>query len=199
MRHIIVEGIDRIGKDSLIRGLKDQLGFFQEVHFQKPELLKRYVKTANFAQPVTLNKKDAEQRALALYQYDSFRNMFLLLANEGNLILNRAHLGEAVYSQRYRGYDGNYVFDLEKQHPTHDHTLLVLLHTSDFSFIKDDGKSFDFSKKEEEQEDFKKAFSKSVIRNKIMIDVCNGKKKFKPAKEILQTVVTAFGREWQDE
>ena len=32
-----------------------------------------------------------------------------------NLIFNRSHLGETVYSPLYRGYSGDYVFDIEKK------------------------------------------------------------------------------------
>jgi hypothetical protein len=53
------------------------------------------------------------------WQKAHFKDMFdlitLNLANSTrNIILNRAHLGEYVYSPIYRGYEGNWVFDLEE-------------------------------------------------------------------------------------
>jgi uncharacterized protein related to proFAR isomerase len=77
---------------------------------------------------------------------------------------------------------------MEKQLRSPENTLLVLLTTSDWSFIQDDGESFDFSKKEEEQADFVKAFNKSSLPNKLLIDVSeNGT--YKPASHILHEVL----------
>ena len=67
-------------------------------------------------------------------------------------------------------------------------TVLVLLYTSDFSFIVDDGLSFDFTKKEEEQADFLKAFNQSKMPNKIAIDVNDGGK-FASKESVLNTVL----------
>ncbi len=33
-----------------------------------------------------------------------------------HIISDRAHLGEYVYAEKYRGYDGAYIFDLEKEY-----------------------------------------------------------------------------------
>ena len=108
--------------------------------------------------------------------------MFKLLRDNTRLICNRAHLGETVYAKRYRNYNGNYVFDIERRFHESENslnkTLLVLLYTSDFSFITDDGLSLDVTKREEEQNDFIEAYSKSIIPNKIMIDVNNGSSGF---------------------
>ena len=43
--------------------------------------------------------------------------MFRLLsgAPNANIICNRAHLGECVYAPIYRGYWGEYVFDIENK------------------------------------------------------------------------------------
>jgi hypothetical protein len=192
LKSIVIEGCDRLGKDTLIKGIQNELGYFQTLHYQKPE------------------KLDYFNGSLFSYQFASFNTMFHILSSNARFILNRAHLGEAVYSKRYRDYDGNYVFSLEKDHrrfwdedthifPHKDSyektTLLVLLYTSDFSFIKDDGQSFDFEKKEEEQADFLKAFDKSIIENKIMIDVSNGMGGYRPALETLKAVIDAYKME----
>ena len=186
IKNYIIEGIDRTGKSSLIKGIKNSLGFFQVVHYQKPEILDCYSKDGTWP----LDK--SEKEAVMTYQHRSFCTMFDML-NLGGFIMDRSHLGEAVYSKRYRGYRGDYVFDLEKEHDAANNdfalnTVLVLLTTSDFSFIADDGLSLDFSKKEEEQEDFKKAFNKSIIKSKIMIDVSH-QGFYKPAKDILEMVI----------
>ena len=46
MKSIIFEGVDRLGKDTLIQGVKNRLGYFQTIHYQKPELLDFYLTEA---------------------------------------------------------------------------------------------------------------------------------------------------------
>lgn len=161
----IIEGIDRLGKDTLIANIQKALGHHFVLHYSKPQKLPAY-------------GNDLEK-----YQRESFHHGFALLdslqyhAGPNNtqmpLIFNRFHLGEAVYADLYRGYNGKYVFDLEDRWRADrmTRTKLILLTTSDFSFIQDDGESFDFSKKEQEQEIFKDAFEKSSFPNKSIIDV----------------------------
>ena len=49
-----------------------------------------------------------------------YDDMFKLMINSKdkdiNLIFNRSHLGETVYSPLYRGYSGDYIFDIEKKY-----------------------------------------------------------------------------------
>lgn len=177
IKNIIIEGVDRLGKGTLIAGLLHQLGYMQVIHYEKPKKLDVY---------------DGE---LFAYQEASFHAMFQLLESDAPILLDRAHLGEMVYSHRYRGYDGSYVLDLETLYPDAcENTLLVLLTTSDFSFIKDDGQSFDFNKKEQEQADFFRAFSESGFKHKLLIDVARSGF-YRPAAEILDIVVSAVERD----
>lgn len=194
MKHVIIEGVDRTGKDTLIKGIQDRLGFFQVIHYQKPLLLERFVNEVSRHKDV--QEADVKKEALKAYQKESFRAMFKLMTGMINprIICNRAHLGETVYAKRYRGYDGSYVFDIEKQFGYPDgplsQVLLVVLHTTDFSFISDDGLSFDVTKREEEQTDFIEAYHKSSIPNKVLIDVHNGKGGFVSPQFVLDTVVS---------
>lgn len=199
IKSIAVEGVDRLGKDTLIRGILNRLGYLQQIHYQKPELLDFYLNKArkDLGRPDEDLSSEVKKFALHEYQANSFVQMFHMLSSESKFIMNRAHLGEFVYAPRYRQYDGSYVFDLEKRFVNdlgskfHETTLLVLLHTSDFSFIADDGLSFDFEKKEEEQNDFIRAFERSIIKHKLMIDVnCNGK--FVDQDRVLDAVVDAY-------
>lgn len=171
--NIIIEGCDRLGKDTLIGGLMHALGYFQLIHYQKPLELDYY---------------DCSKSA---YQEASFEQMFRMLS-VGGMMLNRAHLGEYVYADRYRGYSGSYVFDMEDRHYVAcKSSLLVLLYASSWEPITDDGLSFDFDKKEDEQNDFKTAFATSSIRTKLMVDVtANGQ--FRPRSEILGQVIQAY-------
>ena len=174
----IICGTDRLGKSSLISNLKNKLGFHEVIHFGKPEKLQYYV--------------DRYPSAEFHYQYNSFINAFKLLGSDVSIIFDRLHLGEYVYSPRYRGYDGSYVFDLEQEFNLEFNysVKLILLTTSDWSFIQDDGESFDFARKDEEQLDFIQAFNYSVIPNKQIINVCDGAGQFKNSIDILNEVIS---------
>ena len=189
INHVIIEGVDRLGKDTLIQDLQDRLGYFQVVHYQKPLLLAKYSQEARNS---LKEGQDVKTEALKSYQFNSFMTMFKMMRGNTRILCNRGHLGETVYAKRYRGYDGNYVFDIERMFNYTDgpleHVLLVLLHTSDFSFIVDDGLSLDVTKREEEQADFIAAFNKSSITNKLMLNICDGHGGFIPRDRILDSV-----------
>lgn len=165
---IIIEGVDRLGKSSLIEGLLNKLGYHIVLHYQKPLKLECY------------------NNDLKKYQYESFKHGFNLLKSNECVIMDRFHLGEVVYSPRYRSYDGSYVYSMEDLSTKIN---LILLTTSDFSFISDDGESFDFSRKEEEQDSFIEAFYKSNIINKFIIKVNDGNK-FRSKDEVLSDVLS---------
>jgi hypothetical protein len=195
LNSIIIEGIDRLGKNTLISGIKNRLGFFQEIHYQKPEILDHYVKKARrvLDLPDDFDSEKVKYLTQKLYQQESFIDMMKLLSTDVPFIMNRAHLGESVYSHRYRGYSGDYVFNLEQNYPAFlDNTLLVLLHTSSFDFIKDDGLSFNFDKKDEEQMDFIRAFEKSQVKHKLLLDVNDGSGNFVAPEKLLEVVIHAF-------
>ena len=95
--------------------------------------------------------------------------------------MNRAHLGEYVYSPIYRKYDGDWIFDLEKSFFNNSEFYqskikLFVFYDSDNSnlHLREDGKSL--SNKNEENLDkervrFLQAFEKSMITNKRMFDL----------------------------
>lgn len=164
-----------MGKGTLIEGLQQRLGFFQTVHYEKPKALSCY------------------NDSLEMYQRESFKKMFSML-EQGGMLLDRAHLGETVYSPRYRKYDGSYVYDMERQHPTVlNNTLLILLTASNWDPVKDDGESFNFNAKCAEQIDFFKAWERSHIRHKLLIDVTY-ERGFVPPKLILDAAVSAYNK-----
>lgn len=175
--HFLIEGLDRLGKDTLIDGIQDELGYHQVLHFSKPKQLKCY-------------------GDLYRYQRASFRNLFSLLsrAHSARVICNRAHLGEAVYSPLYRGYSGDYVFDVERDYHAEDleYSKLVLL-TEDFGrsqHFVDDGLSFDPSKREQEQNLFLEAFKKSRMKHKQIVCVTDpATGLFRSKEDILREVL----------
>lgn len=93
-----------------------------------------------------------------------------------NAIFNRSHLGETVYSPLYRGYSGDYVFDIEKNYVDelrNELYLITLTNDPHTIWNRDDGKSF--YKNEEgiraEVEGFTRAHRLSKIKNKLMLNV----------------------------
>jgi thymidylate kinase len=168
----LIEGLDRLGKDTLIDGIMHQRGYHQVLHFSKPRHLARYMPS-----PTGMTAAEMESVSFKEYQEQSFRTMFAMLRNlpYTQIICNRAHLGECVYAPLYRGYAGEYVFDIEKQFLKGDsRTIRLILLTEDFSVSKhfvDDGESFDIAKREQEQDLFKAAFEKSCISDKRIVNV----------------------------
>lgn len=166
LNHFLIEGLDRLGKDTLLDGIRHRMGYHQVLHYKKPNLLEYYSKEM--------------PRALAFrkYQEVGFRTMFQLLsgAPSAKIICNRAHLGECVYAPIYRNYSGDYVFELEREFKVHQlsQTRLVLL-IEDFDVSKhfvDDGNSLGGKeKRQEEQQLFLKAFNTSAFPDKKIIRV----------------------------
>lgn len=187
-----IEGLDRLGKSTLINNIKQSTGFFQVIHFSKPELLDiHYLNMFNADSDGDLR---ARRDGLYTYQCASFNNSMLLAKSGAKLIFDRWHLGENVYAPLYRKYDGSYVFDLEKRHDlqTHDRIRLILL-TEDFdksNHFQDDGLSLGSASKENrrrEQEMFFLAFAQSTIKDKRVICVTDPSTgKFKDQLTILE-------------
>jgi hypothetical protein len=48
---LIIEGLDRLGKSTLIKNIQHRFGFYQVIHFGKPEILDKYRVEAATATP----------------------------------------------------------------------------------------------------------------------------------------------------
>lgn len=160
--------MDNCLKDTLIQRIRTHLS-------PKTQVLK-------FSNPPKLIKEPEE------FQKIHFQDMFDLIEltlshGSRNLILNRAHLGEYVYSPIYRGYDGSWIFDMEESFLNNtekygDKIRLFLLYDSDNEQLgyREDGKSFsklnnkrlDFERKR-----FKLAFEECKIPKKFKFDLSN--------------------------
>lgn len=161
----IFEGMDNCLKDTLIQELR---------HTLSPE-----TQVLKFSNPPK-NLQDPES-----YQRRHFRDMFNLLElnlvnSDRNIILNRAHLGEYVYSPIYRGYKAEWIFDLEREflrNSKHSSlTILILLYDSNNEqlILREDGHSLSRSESEKlsaERESFIEAFNKSLFPLKIEFDL----------------------------
>lgn len=190
MNKFMIEGLDRLGKDTLIQNIQHVRGYHQVLHFSKPLELRCYEPS-----PTGMTAAEMKSTSLRAYQEASFRTMFSLVrdAKYSNIICNRAHLGECVYAPLYRGYRGDYVFDLERAFKMDQaFNLRLVLLTQDFTLaddIIDDGESFDFSKRQDEQALFISAFERSLIPDKRVVCVTAKTGGFKPREQILQEVI----------
>jgi len=191
----IIEGIDRLGKSTLIKNIKDKLGFFQVIHFGKPEKLKRYTSAHLFTDDFSASSGITQGNlASYFYQSESFRNAMLMCSSGARLIFDRSWLGEAVYSSLYRGYSGDYVFDLERRLRIYNiPSVRLILLTEDFSTSKhfqSDGESFDDDKREMEQGQFIAAYNRSAILDRRIVCVTGSDGRFRPEADILKDAIS---------
>jgi hypothetical protein len=178
-RKILVEGIDRLGKDTLLGGIQGRRGFHLVLRYERPPLLECYA---------------GESSPQRTYQTASFRTLLELLCLDRDIriLCNRSHLGEFVYAPLYRQYSGEYVFELEREfrlNETSDVRLILL--TEDFECSQhfvDDGKSLGAAEKRPvEQALFMEAFERSLISDKRIVSVTNRKSgAFRDSAEILE-------------
>jgi len=168
-KFIIIEGTDNVGKDTQQNLIIEKMNeyVFHKLHYS------------------SLPFKDDKEKH-ATYSKELYESMFLLMMKSKlahqkgdtdiNLIFNRSHLGETVYSPLYRGYSGDYVFDIEKKYTKalRENLYLITLTNNPHTILKrDDGKSF-YGNEEEvkaEVDGFMRAHKLSTIKNKLHIDV----------------------------
>ena len=106
-KFIIIEGTDNVGKDTqqdlIIKNMSNHV--FHKLHYS------------------SLPFKDDKDKHAA-YSKDLYETMFQLMIKSKsaeteddldiNIIFNRSHLGESIYSPLYRGYSGDYFFSISK-------------------------------------------------------------------------------------
>ncbi len=117
------------------------------------------------------------------YSCRMYSDMFKLLYSnykDMHFILDRSHLGEMIYGPMYRNYDGDYVLNIENYWKDFEDFwneiyLITFIDTPVGLVARDDGLSFstDLEKKTKEVELFKKAYDKSLIKHKFLIDIEN--------------------------
>ena|ERR1700730_1039051 len=160
----LIEGIDRVGKNTLVDSLLDRLGYHLAIHYERPRALIFYAGAG-------------ESSPERLFQEASFRTLFQVLQHgDVRVIANRAHLGEVVYAPMYRSYSGDYVFALEQEfHVAAWHHVRVVLLTEDFRRSRhfvDDGMSLGAAQsREAEQAAFVRAFDRSAFADKRIVCV----------------------------
>lgn len=152
--NIVIEGPDRVGKDSLIAGIKST---FEDKHFI--EIPSRAIK---FKDPSTAYQ----------YYFGYYSRLLSIMEQHDNLIFNRSHLGEMVYGKLYRDYDPSYIYDLEMKTCLGNTCLILLTCDPVILASRDDGLSFtnDPEKIAQELALFSEAFEASLIPHKVKID-----------------------------
>lgn len=138
------------------------------------------------------SKEDIKAYSCKLYS-DMFK---LLYTNykDMHFILDRSHIGEMVYGPIYRKYSGDYVLYIENYWKDFkefwNEIYLITFIDSPESIIKrEDGFSFstNFSTKKLEIDLFEEAFNKSLIKNKLLINIkdYNEEQVFQQIKDFL--------------
>ena len=169
-KFIIIEGTDNVGKDTQQNLIIEKMSeyVFHKLHYS------------------SLPFKDDKEKH-GTYSKKLYDDMFKLMMKTKigntkddkesiNLIFNRSHLGETVYSPLYRGYSGDYVLDIEKKYTKElrENLYLITLTNDPHTILKrDDGKSF-YGNEEEvkaEVDGFRRAHKLSTIKNKLHVNV----------------------------
>jgi thymidylate kinase len=174
----VVEGVDGCGKSTLIENLKKSFGTNVPVviHSGKPP------------------KRLKTRKEQFYYQQNYFNNLLLevipKLIEYWPVILDRSHIGEAVYSPMYRGYYPTYIWNTENAYQKKvKNSHFILLKTNDFD-LRNDGNNFDYLRLKEEQDRFIDHFAKFKFSKKIITVREFGK--FKDPEKILEEALTVL-------
>lgn len=176
MKHIIIEGGDRLGKDTIVKRLCDHFDYKNITlrHFDKP--------------PKGMSPKETLD-----FQFDVFYKEMLFVDHirdnihgddwsyhDEIVIWNRSHLGEYVYSQMFRGINRKEVSEklrlFEERNLYTDMFLITLTAEPRFFHAQEDGDSFsqNLEQKTQELQLFKEAHALSMIPNKKIVKVNQG-------------------------
>lgn len=165
---LIIEGLDRCGKSTLIKNLRKH-------YFTSP-------KTMAFHSSAPPTDTEDPQFWETQHYNHMFGQSFYLAGEEGyDIIADRLHLGASVYGKKYRNSDDTDIFALEEywvnfneNHPYKADVGLIVLVDDPCALMKrDDGDSNEKSLKDfsETKGLFEEAYVKSSIPNKLQINV----------------------------
>lgn len=152
---LIIEGMDRCGKDSLIKHLRANVltgAKTTMIHCSSPP------------------DKAAKTWAIRHY-YHLLEEVSRLNDTGWDIILNRSHLGENVYGPIFRKTEAGWVYDLDDIFLSDRECLLVtLLDSPERAIARDDGESL--SKNVDDiqliSDQFVKVHNESKIKNKVL-------------------------------
>ena len=161
---VIIEGLDRCGKTTLISNLRKNF-------FANPKLIVHHAS----APP----KCVADPNSWEIEHYTDLANTFhKLSSNEGyDIICDRFHLGAMVYGMKYRGLEPYRVFEVDRDiisKGTEKRIALILLTDKvEAVFERDDGMSLESNKADFEysRNEFINFFNYSRIQHKLHINI----------------------------
>lgn len=182
MTHIILEGVDRVGKTTVADEIERLLGPRLRIKLSKPT--PQQLEAVARQQGLTSRVKIAKAAMTAVYT-DFFA---LLTASPVPLIVDRAHVSEFVYAPLYRGYSAEYVFRLEAAVKRAKISPSVVLLVADCDLLVDDGKSHDPTAFSDEQDRFLEALEYSHCPKKIVVSVHRDGER-RPVEEIAQEIL----------
>lgn len=175
MKHIIIEGGDRLGKSTLIESISKHFNFdnVSVRHFGKPPKTFEEGESPLDFQARCFVKEGAMLEFLKQNENDKYGYF------ENVVIWNRAHLGEYVYGQMFRGEDPkeikDFLLDFEEQFLLENLETYLILLTADPEFFlsKEDGNSFsqNLDQKTTELRLFDEIFEASSIDKKLRVNV----------------------------
>jgi len=176
MKHIIIEGGDRLGKDTLLRNLCNHFNYNNITirHFDKPPKGMSPKETLDFQFEVFYKEMLFVDHINDIMDGDKWGY------HDNVVIWNRSHLGEYVYSQMFRGISRKDVATrlklFEERNLSSTQYLITLTASPKFFLDQEDGESFsqDLDQKTRELQLFKEAHALSLILNKKLIKVNQG-------------------------
>lgn len=156
---LVVEGLDRCGKSTLVKSLKTKI------------LNPRIVTLSSSSPPIGVDDSWSIQHYSSL-----FENIATLVETGFMVIFDRFHIGETVYGPVYRGSNTGYIWELEEAliSAIGESAYLLLLTDEGKNIAKrDDGLSLESSASEYDKigSKFKISYDKSVIPNKLQLNI----------------------------
>ncbi len=155
---LVIEGQDRTGKTTLVNQLANHYG---------PGAIKHHSGSPPKELLYPFNKIWEDNN------YFSLMNAFNEISHTNAVIIDRFHLGQAIYGKRYRGYSESFhVNELEANFSIENNLFLVLLTDLPKNlYARDDGCSFEKSILDFDltRNAFIEEFDRSLIKNKLHI------------------------------
>jgi len=161
---LIIEGMDRCGKSTLIANLRKH-------YFTNPKLIVHHASSP----PHGVEDSNAWEVEHYSEVADTFHH---LSAKEGyDIICDRFHLGAIVYGMKYRGLDPYTIYKVDSKKVAFglEQEVVMILLTDDVESVmsRDDGDSIETSAAEfkSTSEQFIRVFDYSTIKNKLHINI----------------------------
>lgn len=159
---LIIEGMDRCGKSTLVEQLRKRY-FLNNT---------RVLVHHSSSPPKVENPNEWE-----VHHYKSLLDASYMLnyTNDFDIIYDRFHLGAIVYGKKYRNADPEDIYAIENMyvHPGDEIALVLLTDHTEAILERDDDDSLESSAAEfdETRRAFEEAFSRSIIPNKLHINI----------------------------